>query len=111
MSFYALRFLLGVAEAGFFPGMILYLTYWFPSRERAGAISLFMTAVALAGVVGGPVSGALLTLKGAGGLASWQWLFLMEGIPAVVLGVGAHVQANGDGTWRPSRSSAPRDLS
>ena len=87
LSFYALRFLLGLAEAGFFPGMILYLTYWFPSRERAGAISLFMTAVALAGVVGGPVSGALLTLTGVGGLAGWQWLFLMEGIPSVLLGI------------------------
>jgi MFS transporter, ACS family, tartrate transporter len=87
MSFYALRFLLGVAEAGFFPGMILYLTYWFPTRERAGAISLFMTAIALAGVVGGPVSGALLMLRGRGGLAGWQWLFLLEGIPSIVLGL------------------------
>ncbi len=86
-SFYALRFLLGVAEAGFFPGMILYLTYWFPSRERAGAISLFMTAIALAGVFGGPVSGALLMLRGVGGLAGWQWLFLLEGIPSVMLGL------------------------
>ena len=85
-SFYALRFLLGLAEAGFFPGMILYLTYWFPSRERARAISLFMTAVALAGVVGGPVSGALLTMTGVGGLAGWQWLFLLEGLPAAILG-------------------------
>jgi len=87
LSFYALRFLLGVAEAGFFPGMILYLTYWFPARERGSAISLFMTAIALAGVVGGPVSGALLTLHNVGGLAGWQWLFLLEGIPSVVLGV------------------------
>lgn len=86
-SFYGLRFLLGVAEAGFFPGMILYLTYWFPARDRAGAISLFMTAVALAGVVGGPVSGALLTMRGAAGLTGWQWMFLMEGIPAVLLGI------------------------
>ena len=102
ISFYALRFLLGAAEAGFFPGMILYLTYWFPSRERAGAISLFMTAIALAGVVGGPVSGALLTLRGAGGLAGWQWLFLLEGIPAVVLGVVVLLYLpNGpeDATW------------
>jgi len=102
LSFYGLRFLLGVAEAGFFPGMILYLTYWFPSRERAGAISLFMTAVALAGVVGGPVSGALLTLKGAAGLAGWQWLFLMEGIPAIVLGIAVLMYLpNGpeDATW------------
>jgi ACS family tartrate transporter-like MFS transporter len=102
LSFYALRFALGLAEAGFFPGMILYLTYWFPSRERAGAISLFMTAVALAGVVGGPVSGALLTMKGVGGLAGWQWLFLMEGVPAVVLGIVALIYlSNGpaDARW------------
>jgi D-galactonate transporter len=102
LSFYTLRFLLGLAEAGFFPGMILYLTYWFPSRERAGAISLFMTAVALAGVVGGPMSGALLSLTGAGGLAGWQWLFLLEGIPAVLLGIVVLVYLpNGpaDATW------------
>jgi ACS family tartrate transporter-like MFS transporter len=86
-SFYTLRFLLGIAEAGFFPGMILYLTYWFPSRERGSAISLFMTAIALAGVIGGPVSGALLSLHNVGGLAGWQWLFLLEGIPSVVLGL------------------------
>ena len=86
-SFYALRFLLGLAEAGFFPGMILYLTYWFPRRDHARAIALFMTANAVAGVVGGPISGALLTMHGWGGLAGWQWLFLLEGLPAVVLGV------------------------
>ena len=85
-SFFVLRLLLGVAEAGFFPGMILYLTYWFPERERAKTVALFMTANALAGVIGGPLSGALLTLDGATGLAGWQWLFLLEGIPAVVLG-------------------------
>jgi ACS family tartrate transporter-like MFS transporter len=86
VSFYTLRFLLGLAEAGFFPGMILYLTYWFPTRERARTVALFMTANALAGVVGGPLSGVLLTLNGLGGLAGWQWLFLLEGIPAVLLG-------------------------
>jgi ACS family tartrate transporter-like MFS transporter len=86
-SFYLLRFLLGVAEAGFFPGMILYLTYWFPAAERARAVALFMTANATAGIVGGPVSGALLSMHGTGGLAGWQWLFLLEGIPAIVLGV------------------------
>ncbi len=85
-SFFALRFLLGLAEAGFFPGMILYLTYWFPPHERAKTVAIFMTANALAGVVGGPLSGALLTLDGAGGLAGWQWLFLLEGVPAVLLG-------------------------
>src|SRR5262245_51958878 len=86
-SFFALRFLLGLAEAGFFPGMILYLTYWFPERERARTVALFMTANALAGVIGGPLSGALLTMHGRGGLAGWQWLFLLEGVPAVLLGV------------------------
>jgi ACS family tartrate transporter-like MFS transporter len=86
-SFYTLRFLLGLAEAGFFPGMILYLTYWFPRRDHARAIALFMTANATAGVVGGPISGALLTMHGMGGLAGWQWLFLLEGLPAVALGL------------------------
>jgi ACS family tartrate transporter-like MFS transporter len=86
ISFYVLRFLLGSAEAGFFPGMILYLTYWFPERERARAVALFMTANALAGVVGGPLSGALLSAHGIAGLAGWQWLFLLEGLPAIALG-------------------------
>jgi MFS family permease len=88
-SFYVMRFLLGVAEAGFFPGIILYLTYWFPARERARIVSLFMAAVPLATVVGGPVSGALLELHGLGGLKGWQWLFIVEGLPAVLLGVVA----------------------
>lgn len=86
-SFYVLRFLLGFAEAGFFPGMILYLTYWFPQKYLARNVAFFMTAVALAGVVGGPVSGALLEMHGLWGLSGWQWLFLLEGIPAVLLGV------------------------
>ncbi len=86
-GFYAVRFLLGVAEAGFFPGIIFYLTRWVPARERAQTIAAFMTATVLAGVVGAPVSGALLSLGGVGGLAGWQWLFLLEGLPAVVLGV------------------------
>jgi MFS transporter, ACS family, tartrate transporter len=86
-SFYVLRLLLGIAEAGFFPGIILYLTYWFPARERALVVSLFMAAVPLATVVGGPVSGALLELHGLWGLAGWQWLFIIEGLPAVLLGV------------------------
>jgi MFS transporter, ACS family, tartrate transporter len=85
-SFYAMRFLLGVAEAGFFPGIILYLTYWFPAHERARIISLFMAAVPLATLVGGPVSGALLELHGLGGLKGWHWLFIVEGLPAVLLG-------------------------
>ncbi len=86
VSFYVLRFLLGIAEAGFFPGMILYLTYWFPARERARGVALFMTAVPIAGVIGSPLSGALLTLDGLVGLAGWQILFLVEGLPAVILG-------------------------
>jgi MFS transporter, ACS family, tartrate transporter len=85
-SFYVLRFLLGAAEAGFFPGMILYLKHWFPARARARAVAWFMTANPLAGVVGIPISGALLGLHGKG-LAGWQWLFLMEGAPAILLGV------------------------
>ncbi len=84
--FYALRFLLGVAEAGFFAGMILYLTYWFPAAERAKAVAGFMTAVAVAGVIGNPISGALLKLEGVAGLHGWQWLFLLEGLPSLVLG-------------------------
>lgn len=84
-GFYALRFLLGVAEAGFFPGVILYLKEWFPARARARTVARFMTAAPLSGVVGGPISGALLGLHHAG-LAGWQWMFLMEGIPAIVLG-------------------------
>jgi ACS family tartrate transporter-like MFS transporter len=86
-AFYTLRFLLGVAEAGFFPGMILYLTYWFPASERAKAIAQFMTATAIAGVVGGPLSGGLLSLNGVFGLAGWQWLFLLEGVPSILLGI------------------------
>lgn len=86
VSFYVLRFLLGVAEAGFFPGMILYLTYFFPARERAKAVALFMTAVAIAGVIGSPLSGFLLTLDGLAGLSGWQIMFIVEGIPAVLLG-------------------------
>jgi ACS family tartrate transporter-like MFS transporter len=86
-SFYVLRFLLGVVEAGFFPGMILYLTYWFPAAERARAVATFMTAIPISGVIGGPLSGSLLGLQGALGLAGWQWLFLLEGLPAVLLGV------------------------
>ena len=89
-SLYLLRFLLGLAEAGFFPGIILYLSYWFPARERARAVSLFMTGSAVTGIVGSPLSGAILHYaSGVGGLKGWQWLFLMEGLPTVLLGVVA----------------------
>ncbi len=84
-SFYLLRFLLGVAEAGFFPGIILYLRRWFPSAARARAVALFVMASPLAGVLGGPISGALLGVHGAH-LAGWQWLFVIEGLPAILLG-------------------------
>lgn len=86
-AFYLLRFALGAAEAGFFPGIIYVLTRWFPSTERARAIAGFMTAVVVAGMIGGPLSGLLLTLGGTAGLAGWQWLFVLEGLPAVALGV------------------------
>ncbi len=85
-SFYVLRFLLGAAEAGFFPGIILFLTWWFPERERTRAVALFLTAVSAAYVAGGPLSGGLLELDGFAGLDGWQWLFLVEGIPAIALG-------------------------
>ena len=84
-TFYVLRFVLGAAEAGFFPGLILYLTQWFPGRERARAVALFMTATAMAGVIGAPISSAILLLHGVGGLHGWQWLFIIEGLPAVLL--------------------------
>jgi MFS family permease len=86
-SFYALRFVLGAAEAGFFPGIIYYLTQWVPAAERARTIAGFMTAVVTAGIVGGPLSGALLSMDGIAGLAGWQWMFLLEGVPALILGL------------------------
>ncbi len=84
-SFYALRFLLGVAEAGFFPGIVLYLTYWFPSGVRAQVMARFLALTSIMGLAGGPIGGAILTLKGLGGLAGWQWLFVVEGLPSVLL--------------------------
>jgi MFS transporter, ACS family, tartrate transporter len=89
ISFYVMRFLLGVAEAGFFPGIILYLTFWFPAPERARIVSLFMAAVPISAVIGAPISGALLGFDGLGGLKGWQWLFLIEGVPAILLGIAA----------------------
>jgi ACS family tartrate transporter-like MFS transporter len=86
-SFYLLRILLGVAEAGFFPGIILYLSQWFPARERARAVAIFMLAGPITGFIGNPISGTILDhMNQVGGLAGWQWLFLIEGIPAIVLG-------------------------
>jgi MFS transporter, ACS family, tartrate transporter len=85
-SFYILRFLLGAAEAGFFPGIILYLSYWFPARQRAAATAAFMAAAPLSTVLGSPLSTALLEMHGLFGLKGWQWLFLVEALPAVLLG-------------------------
>ncbi|MBV9550889.1 MAG: MFS transporter [Alphaproteobacteria bacterium] len=85
-SFYVLRFLLGAAEAGLYPGMILYMTYWFPQATRGRFIALFLAAVPMASIVGGPLSGWLLDVSGLG-LSGWQWLLLLEGAPSVVLGL------------------------
>lgn len=85
-SFYVMRFLLGAAEAGFFPGIILYLSYWFPARHRAGVVSLFMAAAPISVVLGSPLSSALLGMDGILGLKGWQWMFLLEAAPAVILG-------------------------
>src|SRR5919202_2243084 len=86
-SFYIVRFLLGMAEAGFFPGMILYLSYWFPARERAKAIGFFMAAIAISYAIGAPISGGIMSaLGGVAGLKDWQWLFLIEAAPAVLAG-------------------------
>jgi D-galactonate transporter len=86
--FYIMRFILGIAEAGFFPGIILYLTYWYPSHRRGKIIALFMTAIPISGVIGGPLSGWILqAFPGTSGLAGWQWLFVLEAIPSIILGV------------------------
>lgn len=86
-SFCGIRLLLGAAEAGFFPGVLLYLTYWFPSEYRARIVSMFYVAVPISGFVGSPISAALLGMHGIGGLHGWQWLFILEGLPAVLLGL------------------------
>jgi len=89
-SFYVLRFVLGIVESGFFPGVILYLTYWYTRQHRAKMVAAFMTAIPLSGVVAGPISGAILAFAAdAGGLRAWQWLFLLEGIPSILAGAVA----------------------
>jgi D-galactonate transporter len=88
LQFYVARFLLGVFEAGFFPGIVLYLTYWYPSGMRGRIIAMFMSAIAIAGIIGGPLSGWIMNdLAGANGWRGWQWMFLLEGVPSVVLGL------------------------
>ncbi len=86
-SLYVMRFLLGAAEAGFFPGVLLYLTYWLPSAYRARLVALFMVAIPAANFIGSPLSGLLLGLDGWMGMRGWHWLFILEGIPAVLLGI------------------------
>jgi MFS family permease len=91
-TFYVVRFLLGLAEAGFFPGIILYLTQWYPVSRRARVIALFMTAVAVSGIIGGPISGwILIHSAGVLKLAGWQWLFLLEGLPSLVMGAAVYL--------------------
>jgi MFS transporter, ACS family, tartrate transporter len=90
-SFLALRFLLGAAEAGFFPGVILFLTYWFPAEHRARIVGIFMVAIPVAGFIGSPLSGAILGMDGWLGLRGWQWVFILEAIPAVLMGVASLV--------------------
>jgi MFS transporter, ACS family, tartrate transporter len=90
-SFLVLRFLLGAAEAGFFPGVILYLTYWFPAAHRARIVGIFMVAIPVAGLTGSPLSGAILGMDGVLGLGGWQWVFLLEAAPAVLLGLFSFV--------------------
>jgi len=86
-SFYLLRFLLGVAEAGFFPGVAFYLAFWFPAQYRARILAWFLVAIPVSSLIGGPVSGLLLELDGLFGLAGWKWLFIAEGFPAILLGI------------------------
>lgn len=102
-SFYTLRIVLGIAEAGFFPGIILYLSYWFPQKQRAKMTAFFMLAIGLANVVGSPVSGWIMHyLDEAAGLHGWQWLFLLEGLPSVLIGISVFYYLTDypkDATW------------
>lgn len=105
MSFYLLRLLLGVAEAGFFPGVILYLTYWFPNRVRGQILGLFYFGAPLAFILGGPLSGLLLEIHGRAGLQGWQWMFLTEGLLAVAVGIWAYWYLGNkpaDAAWLPA---------
>jgi MFS family permease len=86
-SFLVLRFILGAAEAGFFPGVILFLTYWYPANHRAKIVGIFMVAIPLAGLIGSPVAGSILYMDGTLGLGGWQWLFILEALPAILLGI------------------------
>src|ERR1700741_4025398 len=115
-SFLVVRFLLGAAEAGFFPGIILFLTYWFPAAYRARMVGRFMVAIPISAVIGAPVSGLILSMDGIWGLRGWQWLFICEGLPTVLLGLvvifsltdgpaNAHWLAADERDWRCYRLS------
>ncbi len=91
MQFYLVRFFLGAAEAGFFPGIILFLTYWFPSHRRAKMVGIFMVGIPMAGMIGGPLSGAIMSMThGAAGWPGWKWMFLLEAIPSLDYGCRLH---------------------
>ena len=110
-AFYVLRFLLGLAEAGFFPGIIVYLTHWFPTSERAKALGLFTAAIPVSNMLGAPISGLILGVHWAG-LAGWRWLFVIEGAPAVVLGVVTFfflTDRPSDARWLPGRREGLAD--
>ncbi|OGR37636.1 MAG: hypothetical protein A2051_03085 [Desulfovibrionales bacterium GWA2_65_9] len=109
-SFHVLRFLLGVAEAGFLPGIIYYLTLWYPAPRRARAVALFMAATPVAGIIGGPLSGLLLEMHGAMGVSGWRWLFLLEGVPAVLLGFSVLWLLRDGPAHAPWLSSAEREM-
>ena len=100
-SFYAMRLLLGAAEAGFFPGVMLYLTYWFPSRYRGRLFAIFTVAIPVSSFLGSPISAALLGVDGPLGLRGWQWMFILEGVPAILLGLACLVVL----TERPAEAS------
>jgi D-galactonate transporter len=110
-AFYVLRFLLGAFEAGLYPGVLLYLTYWFPARHRARMTGVFMTAIPIAGILGGPISGWIMSAMrgGAAHLANWQWLFLLEGLPSVIMGLvtlGVVVDSPREARWLNEREKA-----
>ena len=109
-SFYIMRFLLGVAEAGFIPAILLYLTYWFPASRRSKVTALFLTGIPMSGVIGGPLSGWIMSaMHGSHGMAGWQWLFLLEGLPTVLVGVMAYFYLDdkvADAKWLSSDQRA-----
>ena len=115
-SFFVLRFLWGVAEAGFIPAILLYLTYWFPNSRRSKVTALFLTGIPMSGVIGGPLSGWIMNhFNGAMGMAGWKWLFLLEGLPTVFVGVVAFFYLNdkvADAKWlsQPEKDLIQRDL-